>query len=199
VFFIHINTHIAFGLIIASIYHALFEINLYQFMLIVLFAFIADLDIFFLKYTNEENHRMLISHSIFPCIFFFTIGFIFNSIVIIACGVAYLSHILLDTIDWGTNLFYFQKKTIGFMFLISKEEIENLKDYLSNYKVTRSFFDFRYYDSKLMQSLEIFLFIVMFFFMIFFALEYILMIILYFIGLSIHLYTHYHLKELERA
>lgn len=168
-------------------------------MLIVLFAFIADFDIFFLKYTDEENHRMLISHSIIPCIFFFILGFIFNSILFIACGVAYLSHVLLDTIDWGTNLFYFQKKTIGFMFLISKEEIENLKNYLSKYKVKRSFFDFRYYNSKLMQSLEIFLFTAMFFFMIFFALDYLLMIILYFIGLSIHLYTHFRLKEIERV
>ena len=198
-FSIHINIHLALGLIIASIYHAFFKVDLFQFTLIVSCALIADLDIIFIKYTKVENHRMLISHSIFPCILFFIIGFFSSSTLILTCGLAYLSHILLDTIDWGTNLFYFQKKPIGLMFLISKEEIENLNDYLSNYKVARSYFDFKYYDSKFMQSFEILLFIAMLFFMIFFAVEFILMIVVYFIGLGIHIFTHYHLKEIERT
>ncbi len=173
--------------------------NAFEFTLITFCAFIADFDIFFITFTEEDNHRMFISHSIFPSILLFTIGIIFNSYFIIICGIAYLSHVLLDTLDWGTNMFFFGKKIIGFKFLISKEENDNLKNYLEKFKVARSFFDFKYYESKLIIALELLIFVIMVVFILSFALEFILTVVLYFIGFFIHMFTHYRLKTIEKT
>ncbi|MFX1273942.1 MAG: hypothetical protein ACFFBP_12310 [Promethearchaeota archaeon] len=168
-------------------------------MFIVVCAFVADFDIIFLKFTKEDNHRMFFSHSIFPSLILFVSGILFNSYFLNICGVACLSHVFIDTIDWGTNVFFFKRKIIGFKFLITKEEFDNIESYLVKYKVARSFFDFRYYQSKLMMTLEIGFFLAMMVFMISFSLVFILMIMLYFIGFVLHLFTHYRLKAIEET
>ncbi|MFX1586959.1 MAG: hypothetical protein ACFFC1_02285, partial [Promethearchaeota archaeon] len=87
---------------------------------------------------------MLISHSIIPSILIILLGIIFNWLALIFSGVAYFIHIIIDTLDWGTNFFYFSKKQIGFKFLITKEEFDNISKYLENYKKPESFFDAKY-------------------------------------------------------
>ena len=79
-----------------------------------------DLDVFFSKFAKDNNHRLLITHSIIPSVIMLLIGFIFNWEVLIISGISYFSHIIIDTIDWGTNLLYFQKKQVGFKLLFSK-------------------------------------------------------------------------------
>jgi hypothetical protein len=109
-----------------------------------------------------------------------------------------LIHIFIDTLDWGTNVLYFQKKQVGFKFLISKEELENLPKYLAKYKVPASYFDEKYYNNKICLGVEIILFILMMVFIILFALQYIFMILLYFLFLYFHLHRHFALKRIEK-
>ncbi|MBD3195964.1 MAG: hypothetical protein GF317_12960 [Candidatus Lokiarchaeota archaeon] len=172
-------------------------LNHFQFLIIVLFSFICDLDVFFTKYARDHNHRNLISHSIIPSILILVIGIFFNWNVLIIASIAYAFHIIIDTFDWGTNFFYFNQKTIGFRLLITKEEEENLEKFLSEFKVRASFFDFKYYNSRVSIGLEIILFFLMVFFQILFALEYIYILPIYFFFLYFHLSRHSRLKKVE--
>ncbi|MFX1310138.1 MAG: hypothetical protein ACFE9M_06975 [Promethearchaeota archaeon] len=194
----HINVHIAIGVIITSFLHYFFNFTVLEFVLIVIFSFICDFDIFLSKYAKDNNHRLLITHSIFPSIVVIIIGYILNWSALIISGFSYSFHIFIDTLDWGTNIFYFQKKQIGFKLLISKEEFENLPKYLAKYKVPASFFDEKYYNNKICLGVEIVLFILMIIFIVLFAPQYIILVLLYFIGLYFHLQRHFTLKKIEK-
>jgi len=193
----HINSHFATGVIFASILNHFYNFSLFEFAFIVLFSFICDLDVFFAKYALNHNHRMLISHSIIPGFLMLLLGIIINWPVLAFSGIAYLIHIIIDTFDWGTNFFYFQKKQIGLKLLISKEEFENLPKYLSKFKKAESFFDSKYYSSKVSLGIEATLFILMVVFTILYASQFILIIPLYFLGLFFHLTRHFKLKRIE--
>ena len=186
------------GVIIASLFHIFFRFTLLEFGLIIICSFIMDFDIFFSKHAKDNNHRMLVTHSIIPSIILIVFGLIFSLPFLIICGIAYFIHIFIDTIDWGTNFFYFQKKQVGLKFLISKDEFENLSKYLAEYKVPASFFDEKYYSNKICLSVEIMVFILMIVFLILFALQYIFMILLYFLFLYFHLHRHFTLKRIEQ-
>jgi hypothetical protein len=194
----HINVHIAVGVIITSFLHYFFNFSLLEFVLIVFFSFICDFDIFFSKYVKDHNHRLLITHSIIPSILIIIIGYIVSWPALIISGFSYFIHIFIDTLDWGTNFIYFQKKQVGLKLLISKEEINNLSEYLAEYKVPASFFDEKYYKNKVCIGVEIIVFVIMMIFVIIFALEYIFMILLYFIFLYFHLQRHFRLKRIEK-
>jgi len=170
---------------------------LLEFTAIVFSAFIMDFDVFFSKYAKDNNHRMLITHSILPSIVLIIVGLIFVSPVILICGGAYFIHILIDTFDWGTNFLGIHKKPFGLKFLITKEELDNLDDILSKYKIKKSFFDFRYYKNRGILIVEGILFGIMIIGIILFALEFVLFIILYGLFLAFHLSGHLHLKNIE--
>lgn len=193
----HINSHFAVGVIIASILNYFFKFTLLEFSLIVFFSFFCDFDVLFIKFAKDHNHRLLITHSIIPSIIVIIIGYILMWPVLIICGFSYSIHIIIDTIDWGTNFFYFQKKQIGFKFLISKDEFENLPKYLSEYKVPASFFDEKYYNNKICLTIETLLFILMLISIWIFAFNYVFLILLYFLGLCFHLHRHFTLKRIE--
>lgn len=195
----HINSHFAVGIIIASFLNNFLNFNFIEFTSIVVFSFICDFDVIFIKYTKVKNHRMFISHSIIPSCFIITLGLILKWIPLFFGGLVYFIHILIDVIDWGTNLFYFQHKQIGFKILISKEEFENLSKCISKYKDPASFFDNKYYNNKACLITEISLFILMWIFIMIFAFPFILITPLYFFGLYFHLSRHYYLKKLEKA
>lgn len=196
-FVMHINSHFAVGVIISSILNYFYDFNLFDFFLIVFFSFICDFDVFFSKYARNNNHRMLISHSIIPGSIIMLIGFLISWPALLLSGFVYLVHILIDTLDWGTNFFYFQKKQIGPKLLISKEEFENISLYLAKYKKPESFFDNKYYKSKVCISIEIILFILMIISIILFAVQFILMVLMYFPFLYFHLQRHLYLKKIE--
>ncbi|MFX1419010.1 MAG: hypothetical protein ACFE9N_08840 [Promethearchaeota archaeon] len=194
----HINVHVAIGVIITSFLHFFFNFTILDFILIVLFSFICDFDVFLSKYAKDHNHRLLITHSIIPSILTIVVGYILNWPALIFGGFSYFLHIIIDTLDWGTNIFYFQKKQIGFKLLISKEEFENLPVYLAKYKNPSSFFDEKYYSNKICLVIEIVLFIIMIIFNILFAPQYIYILLLYFLGLYFHLNRHFLLKKIEK-
>lgn len=193
----HINSHFAVGLIFASILNHFYSFSLFEFAFIVFFSFICDLDVFFAKYAIDHNHRMLISHSIIPGFLMLLLGIIINWPVLAFSGAIYSIHVIIDTFDWGTNFFYFQKKQIGLKLLISKEEFENLPKYLSKFKKAESFFDSKYYSSRVSLGIEAILFILMCVFTILFAFQFIFIITLYFLGLFFHLTRHFKLKRIE--
>ncbi len=193
----HINSHFAAGLIFASILNYFYSFSLFEFVFIVFFSFICDLDVFFAKYAIDHNHRMLISHSIIPGFLMLLLGIIINWPVLAFSGAIYSIHIIIDTFDWGTNFFYIQKKQIGLKLLISKEEFENLPKYLSKFKKAESFFDSKYYSSKVSLGIEAILFILMCVFTILFAFQFIFIITFYFLGLLFHLTRHFKLKRIE--
>ncbi|MBY9011281.1 MAG: hypothetical protein KGD70_02790 [Candidatus Lokiarchaeota archaeon] len=193
----HINSHFAIGVILASILNHYYSFSLFEFVLVVFFSFICDFDIFFTKYAIDHNHRMLISHSIIPALLILIFGIFFNWPALTYGGAAYSIHVIIDTFDWGTNFFYFNKKSVGFKLLISKEEFENLPNYLSKFKKAESFFDSKYYNSKVSLGIEVILFILMMIFISIFAFEFILISLIYFLGLYFHLSRHFMLKKFE--
>ncbi|MFX1388859.1 MAG: hypothetical protein ACFE9Z_02205 [Promethearchaeota archaeon] len=195
----HINSHFAVGIIFASILNFFFKFNLFDFSLIVLFSFICDFDVFFSKYAKDHNHRLLITHSIIPSVILIISGYVIGWPALIISGFNYFLHITIDTIDWGTNFFYFQKKQIGFKLLITKEEFENMPLYLAKYKIPASFFDEKYYKNKICLTIEILLFVMMIIFLFWFALPYSFLVFIYFIGLYFHLHRHYVLKRIENT
>ncbi len=193
----HINSHFAVGVILASILHHFYSFSLLEFFFILTFSFICDFDVFFAKYAINHNHRMLISHSIIPGFLILVFGIIINWPVLAFSGAAYSIHIIIDTFDWGTNFFYFQKKQVGLKLLITKEELENLPEYLSKFKKAESFFDAKYYSSRISLGIEVTLFILMMVFIIIFAFEFVLISLFYFLGLYFHLSRHFMLKKFE--
>jgi len=195
----HINSHFALGMIFASILNYFFNFSFFEYFFILLLSFICDFDVFFSQFAKNHNHRMLISHSIIPSLFIILIGVIINWPALYFSGIAYSIHIVIDTIDWGTNFFYFQKKQIGLKLLISQEEFNNLPKYLSKYKRAESFFDEKYYRNKICLGIEVILFVFMMVFVIIFAFQYILFIFIYFIFLFFHLYRHFRLKRIESS
>ena len=193
----HINSHFAVGVILTSLLNYFYNLSLIEFVFIVFFSFLCDLDVFFAKYAINHNHRMLISHSIIPGFLILVFGIIINWPVVAFSGAAYSTHIIIDTFDWGTNFFYFQKKQIGLKLLITKEEFENLPEYLSKFKKAESFFDSKYYSNKVNLGIEAILFILMIVFISIFAFEFVLISLFYFLGLYFHLARHFMLKKFE--
>lgn len=193
----HINSHFAAGVIFASILNYFYSFSIFEFIIIVLFSIISDFDVFFAKYAINHNHRMLISHSIIPALLLIFFGILLNFPVVVFSGIAYSIHVLVDTFDWGTNFFYFNKKVVGLKLLISKEETENLSDYLSKFKKAESFFDLKYYSNKVSLGIEVLLFILMVVFITIFAFEFVLVSLFYFLGLYFHLSRHFMLKKIE--
>jgi len=194
----HINFHFAVGIIFTSILNFFFDLSVLEFILIVLFSFICDFDVLFNKYAKDHNHRLLITHSIIPSIVIIIFGCIFNLPALSFGGFNYVIHIFIDTLDCGTNFFYFQKKQVGFKLLISKDEFENLPQYLSKYKIPSSFFDEKYYSNRVCLGAEVIIFILMVVFIVLFALEYFFMVLLYFPWLYFHLQRHFTLKKIEK-
>jgi hypothetical protein len=193
----HINSHFAIGVSIASILNSIFSFSLLDYSIIVISSFICDFDVFFSKYAIDHNHRMLISHSLIPSIILILLGLIFNWFVILFSGIVYSIHIIIDTLDWGTNIFFFHKKPVGLKLLITKEEQENLPNYLAEYNNKESFFDSKYYNNKICIIIEVSLFIVMIISLLVFTPYYLPISIFYFLGLYFHLSRHFHLKKAE--
>jgi hypothetical protein len=193
----HINSHFAIGVSIASILNSIFSFSLLDYSIIVISSFICDFDVFFSKYAIDHNHRMLISHSLIPSIILILLGLIFNWLVIFISGIVYSVHIIIDTLDWGTNIFFFHKKPVGLKLLITKEEQENLPNYLAEYNNKESFFDSKYYNNKICIIIEVSLFILMIVSLLVFTPYYLPISIFYFLGLYFHLSRHFHLRKAE--
>jgi len=196
---LHINVHFGVGVIIASLSHYFFHLTLFEFLMIIGCSFIMDFDIFLSKFAPDNNHRMLLSHSMIPGVVLIIIGAFLGWPALSLSGIAYTIHSIIDTFDWGTNLLGFQKKPWGSKFLISKEELENLDEILTKYKIKKSFFDFRYYANRVVLIVEVLVAILMIVFIYLFAFKYILVVLLYIPFLLFHISEFLHLKRVENT
>ncbi|TFG20626.1 MAG: hypothetical protein EU533_05990 [Promethearchaeota archaeon] len=193
----HINSHFAIGVSIASLINSIVPFLPLEYFIIVIFSFICDFDVFFSKYAIDNNHRMLISHSLIPSIILILLGLLFNWFALLISGIVYSIHIIIDTIDWGTNVLFFHKRPVGLKLLITKEEQENLPKYLASYNNKESFFDAKYYKNKICILVEVSLFVLMMVSLIIFTPQYLFIVIFYFLGLYFHLSRHFSLKKAE--
>lgn len=130
----HSNVHYAIGLFIASVTAIFLSLNVFEYAFIVFCSTIPDLDFIFKKFARDGNHRNFITHTVYPSIIMIVVGilvdiFYFGTIlniiyfhqVIWIGGIAYLSHIMIDFIDWGLNPF-FTNHHFGFYLLITQHE-----------------------------------------------------------------------------
>lgn len=162
-----------------------------------MFSILADFDLLFQKQARLGNHRMFITHSTIPFLILVIFSILLGNLLIFACSLSYLSHIFIDTIDWGTNLLYTPKKLVGLKILIPKNENDEFSKILKNYNNPYSFFNFRYYKSKTILSLELFVFVLMIISIIYLALEFIYFITFYILAIFFHVFFHSRLKKLE--
>ncbi len=191
----HINVHFGIGLIIASITNYFTQLNIFTFSFIVLCGFISDFDIIFKKYAKDHNHRMLITHSIYPSLIIIIIGIIFSELWVIMGGIAYFCHIMIDLIDWGTN-FFFNKKMFGLRILLTPEERIDLSHVINDKSPNRQlFFVQRYYHSKLIIFLEIIIGISMFIALFVFSINYWYFLFGYIFFFAFHLSEYIGLKN----
>ncbi len=192
----HSNFHWALGIIIASLASIYIEINFLGYIAIVFAAIVADYDIFIVKFTQNKNHRMLISHSIYFPIILFIIGEIISSNVIKIMGISYLSHVLVDLIDWGNNFFY-TKKIHGIRLLLKKDEYNRVEDLMNLEKHPKWFFIKRYSESNLIKFFEISIFIFMLVILLLFTPIYWYFIIGYFLTLILQIKEYHHYKKMS--
>ena len=194
----HINVHFGMGIIIASLTNYFIPLNIFTFSFIVLCSFILDFDIIFKKHAKDQNHRMLISHSIYPSLIIIIIGIIigiiFNEIWVLMGGIAYFCHILIDLIDWGTNFFY-NKKMFGLRILLTPEERIDLSHVINDKENRQFFFVQRYYSSKLMIFLEIIIGISMFIALFVFSINYWYFLFGYIFFFAFHFSEYIELKN----
>ncbi|MHA1264334.1 MAG: hypothetical protein ACTSRS_03785 [Candidatus Helarchaeota archaeon] len=141
--------HISQGIVIAM--HYLPSLNLIEFFLVVSFPFFIDFDFLFSKYAKDNNHRRLITHSLFPYLALLPLGLFYQVLFILGlCGII---HILTDTVDWGTSLFspIIKEPLGGILPTPPKEVVE-----IPNYKKRQCWFTKVYYASSIIVVLEIF-------------------------------------------
>jgi hypothetical protein len=153
----HINVHVALGIIIATIAGQFIDLTFWYFGFIVFFSIFPDFDIIFKKFAFEKNHRNLFPHSIYIPSFMLIIGIILNNIIMIFCAIGYFIHLFADTFDWGLDLF-FSKKTVGLSLLLTLDERINLPTILEKYPIPQFFFIHRYYHTLWVILTEILVF-----------------------------------------
>lgn len=192
----HMNVHFAVGIIIASITtYFIPTTNIFEYLFIVLCSIGPDFDFILAKFTKEKNHRNFFTHTIYPSLIILVIGIIISNIFgfnyIWIGGLAYISHIGLDCLDWGVKIFY-TKNTFGLFLLITQDE-KNLHSDLEKFitsegKEDAFFFIDRYYRNILVLTIDIFLSILGFALMFLFSPQFWYVFFGYFLCLEFHLY-----------
>lgn len=190
----HLNVHVAVGIIIASITTLFISLNFWTFGCIVLCAFITDFDILIRNRAKDGNHRNLFTHSIYPAMIIVGVGLILRQPWLMIAGVVYLVHLLMDTFDWGVNLFY-TGRTVGSQLLIHPEEKENFQQLLNQLPIKSYFFAHRYYTTRWVQISESFCFLGMIALMIWLTPSFWYFGWIYVLTLSLHLVEYQELKN----
>ncbi len=198
----HTNVHFAVGVLIASIAHYFFPMSIWFFLIVIISSVIADLDYFASKIAIDNDHRNFFTHSIYPGLFCIVIGIviaiIWNLHFVWVSGIAYSSHILLDSIDWKTRLFY-GKKQYGWAALITTDE-KNLGKTRRQLQIESKmdpigFSVYRYFHDMGIVITGIILALISFFLLFVFASSYWYVFIGYFLLLEIYLYQKKKMEE----
>jgi len=149
----HANTHVAIGVIVTGIFSIFIPLNALTFFLAVCGAFAQDCDFILSKYAPEENHRRLLTHTIWPGLAAMAIGGIAEIPWIIIAGINSLVHIFFDCLDWGTTIIG-GKQLRGPRLLYRGVNLEyhELKEKYQEHTVC--YFTLRWYRNRVMQCIE---------------------------------------------
>lgn len=209
----HANVHFAVGVIIASVSNYIlsningFLQNLIEFGIIIIFALGADFDILFvslLKNIDEDRgHRFFITHSIYPfvaiLIFGISLAISLSYHIIWICSLVYLSHLMLDCIDGGINLFYTER--IYGLFLLTRKEKHlflGIKRALDKEREKNPYFmDLRYFNNPIILCMEILISVAGLISLLVFAISYWYVYFGYFLLLAYHLNFYFKGKTFE--
>jgi hypothetical protein len=175
--------------------------------MIIVFAFGADFDILLIylmkKIDEDRGHRFFITHSIYPFLAFLIFGISmavsFNYHIIWICSLAYLSHLILDCIDGGINLFY-TERYYGLFLLTRKEKhlFLGIKRALDKEREKNPYFmDVRYFNNPFILSLEILISVAAFISLLVFAINYWYFYFGFFLLLAYHLNYYFKGKTFE--
>ena len=194
----HVSFHYAVGVIVALLFSQVFPAaaTWWSFGIIVLGAIIADSDYIFSKFAPDRNHRMLLTHSIFFPLPMIILGLILRNSLIVTASLAYLTHPIIDLLDWGTNCFL-NGKIVGPRVLLAKKEYLIVPQLMHQEKYPKWFFVNRYYHSKLVLGLEILAFLSMFLGIWLLTPQYWYFLFGYFLVLGLHLYEYFTLQKLN--
>lgn len=159
----HLNTHFAIGSIFASIGAWAGWISLeprlwgipalsVPFLVVVGLSVAVDFDFVFGTLAGVENHRRLVTHSVWPGIALVVIGIVVPYAPVVLGGAAMLLHVGLDAVDWGTNLW--GDGTLRGPKILVKGREDQLPGLLARVPRKQCFFTLTWYESRAMQALE---------------------------------------------
>lgn len=189
----HLNVHYAFGIIVASITsYFLPNTTIFEFLIIICGSFLVDFDFLLIRFMKENNHRRYFTHTIYPSLVIILIAILINNMVIMIAGFCYVCHILLDLLDWGVRLFY-TDKNYGLFLLLSSDERKLNSDDLKKFiidqeKENEYFFETRYYNNKIISSIDIVISILGFFLLFTFKSNYWFVFFGFIIALGYHMF-----------
>jgi hypothetical protein len=194
----HTTVHVALGIIIASISSFFFQMNFWTFSVIAICGFAPDFDIVFSKKARDWNHRNLITHSIYMPSIILGIGIIFSISWIIIAAISYISHLSMDLIDWGTDLFH-TNKTVGIAFLLKPLSENHTQEEIKTNPHAKWFFLELYFGSKGLKFYETLLCIIMVLMLFIFSPIYWYFIVLYIAAFIFHLVEYLEFKHLSQG
>ncbi len=143
----HINSHYLLGMIVGITAYYYFQYPFIIILLIVGAAVAQDGDFLLSKWAPLNNHRRLFTHSIWPTVLLFLIGILMNVSWIIFATISVFTHVLVDMLDWGLNLWY-NGKLIGIAILLPQKDTNQLDLPSMGYYYRKFFFTDTYMSSK---------------------------------------------------
>ena len=146
----HINTHVALGIILSLIYSYFISQIFINVIAIFSMSFLIDFDFLFSKYAKNRNHRVLPTHGIIIYLILLPFGVFFP--IFSFLGLAGLIHILIDCLDWGVGIFSPFSKKIYFGIL-PKPSKEIIND--DSLRRRQCWFISTYYKSKILMFVDI--------------------------------------------
>ncbi len=150
---VHANTHVAFGVTITALLSMVIPLTWVGFFLAICGSFAQDFDFLLSKYAQDENHRLLITHSIWPGVVAIAVSFPLAMPWVNVAGINSLCHVLVDSVDWGVTLIG-QKKLFGFQIL-HHGKVMTLEETKQRYPNFRCFFTIQWFRNPIMWVLEV--------------------------------------------
>ncbi|MBD3229254.1 MAG: hypothetical protein GF329_13810 [Candidatus Lokiarchaeota archaeon] len=186
----HINTHVAIGIILSLLYYYFIYPIFIQVISIFFFSFIIDFDFLFSRYAVNRNHRVLPTHGIILYIILFLFGFLHPLFFFL--GFAGISHVLIDSIDWGVGILSPFTKKIYFGYLPRPPEEVIDENRLRN---KQCWFTLTYYNSKLLIIIDIIITTLAIIAIFLINISYWWYLLVYSFFLFVHLYSYYQCKK----
>ncbi|MBD3185945.1 hypothetical protein GF325_03865 [Candidatus Bathyarchaeota archaeon] len=167
----HVNTHFATSVVIAILLEIITPVTLswWELMLAILAGCAPDADYIITSRAKNGNHRWLATHSIFPGLILTTIAGIFLVFeknvptfwwMLLITGVNAMVHVLLDSLDWGANLFL-RDQLEGLKLLMEGKTDDQVTQEMDRSPSKNGYFFMKYYSSKFFQAYEIAIFSLM--------------------------------------